>query len=103
MAGPPVERRGRRRAEARRPAVMTGWISRGLAVVIAIAGVIDPAVTTMRPVRPTVSILSANEGDAAHQALTARVERALGRRFAVARAFLPDTAAVVVSGSRLPD
>lgn len=73
---------------------------RAVAIAIALAAAVDPAVTTMRPVRPVVSVVAAEP--ARDGALAARVAAELAGAFTVLPAPFADAAAVVVVGERVP-
>ena len=75
---------------------------RTLAIAIALAGVVDPAVTSARRVRPTVAVIDTAPAEGAGAGLADRVARRLEDRFLVVRAAAPNAAAVVVAGDRLP-
>ena len=72
---------------------------RGLGIAIAIAGVIDPPVTSMRRTQPTVALVSS---DAADSSLVDRVERELAPAYTIVRGPFEGAAAVVSVGDRLP-
>jgi hypothetical protein len=72
---------------------------RGIAIAIAIAAVIDPAITSRRAERPTVAVVAASARDSS---LALRVAAALEKRFIVVRAPFPGAAASVVVGDNLP-
>ncbi len=72
-----------------------------LAVLIAIAAVIDPQVTTLRRNRPLLSVV---DGDGMRDSVVARdVERALRSRYSVIRAPLSNASGTVLIGDRLPN
>ena len=75
---------------------------RTLAIAIALAGVVDPAVTSARRVRPTVAVIDTAPAEGAGAGLADRVARRLEDRFLIVRAAAPDTAAMVLAGDRLP-
>ncbi|HUF49493.1 MAG TPA: hypothetical protein VMN60_01585 [Longimicrobiales bacterium] len=85
------------RAAMRQP-MNAARMLRWLAVAIAIAALLDPAVTTRRRVNAVVAIVSDAQRD---HALADRVERELGR-FTTVRAPLATAAATVFVGSNLP-
>ena len=73
---------------------------RWMAVAIALAAVIDPAVTTARSARPEVAVVAV---DSARDAdLADRVARELGERFTVIPASFSPAGATVIVGARLP-
>ena len=80
--------------------MMARMLLRGAATLIAIAGVIDPAITSDRRVPALVSVVAAGSGS---QALEDRVTRALGDRFSIVRGGATGAAAVVSIGDRVPD
>jgi hypothetical protein len=70
-------------------------------VLIAVAAVIDPQVTTVRRDRPLLSVV---EGDATRDSVVARdVERALRSRYSLIRAPFSSASGTVLVGDRLPD
>jgi hypothetical protein len=79
---------------------MTPHLLRGGAVVIAIAGVIDPALTTQRRVRPDVAVVAADTIE--DRALAERVARTLRNDFRILRVPFAGAAASVVVGRTLP-
>jgi hypothetical protein len=80
--------------------VTISTLLRSAALVVAIAGAIDPVVSASRRDRPVVSVLTASRRDAA---LADRAASALGRNFTVARRPDAGATAVVVVGDRAPD
>lgn len=76
-------------------------VFRWVAVAIVVAGVIDPAVTTLEPFPPTVSVRVSGE-DPADSALADRVADVLERRATVVRGPSATAAAVVAVGDRVP-
>lgn len=74
-------------------------VLRALAITIAIAAAIDPAITSNRAVRPVVSVTAV---DARDSSLASRVVGALSKRFTVVRAPLSTADASVLVGSHLP-
>ena len=79
---------------------MTTRVLRAVAILIALAAVIDPAVTSMRTPRPEIAVVAGEAS--ADRDLAARVGRELGERFTVIHAPFAAAAATVVVGSRLP-
>ena len=79
---------------------MTPGALRLLAVAIAVAAAIDPAVTSTRSARPEVAVVAADSVRDAD--LADRVARELGERFTVIPAAFPPAAATVLVGTRLP-
>ena len=86
------------RATASSPLVARGL--RAAAIVIALAGVIDPAVTSMRRTRPEVAVVS--DAGVEGRALVARVADRLDGLFTVIAAPFGGAAGTVLVGSRLP-
>jgi hypothetical protein len=79
---------------------MTARIWRNLAILIAVAGAVDPAVTSSHRVKPDVAVIGAGgPGDAA---LADRIVRQLSSSFTVVRGPFTGAAAVVAVGDRLP-
>jgi hypothetical protein len=79
---------------------MTARVLRPIALLIAIAAVVDPAITTNRTSRPDIAIVAADtERDAV---LAERVGRELSRSFNVIPAAFAGAAASVVVGTHLP-
>jgi hypothetical protein len=76
-------------------------VLRALAVLIAVAAVIDPQVTTLRRHRPLLSVV-AGDGDR-DRALASDVERALRGRYSLVRAPLSTASGTVLVGDRLPE
>ena len=76
-------------------------VLRATAVTIAIVGVIDPAMTSMRRTRPEVAVIAANAGD--DRLLAARVAEQLEDAFAVIDGPFGGAAATVMVGAALPD
>lgn len=74
---------------------------RAAAFVIAVAAVVDPALTTSRSSRPTVAVVTADS--ATGSPLVTRVVQALDRRFTVVRGRLDAAAATVLVGRAVPD
>ena len=80
--------------------MMVARVLRGMAILIAIIAVIDPAVTSTRMTRPEVAIIP---GDSSRDAaLAQRVSREIGERFTVIPALFTPAAATVLVGTRLP-
>lgn len=76
------------------------WIARSIALAIIIAGIVDPAITIARRVKPVISIVTADSlGNAA--ALGA-VQQRLADRTTPVIGHVPGATAQVVVGSRLP-
>lgn len=73
---------------------------RGIAVIIAVLGVIDPAVTSQRSTKPEVAVLSVNT--ASDSALNRRVSAQLAKNFTVMHAPFAAAAATVLVGSHPP-
>jgi hypothetical protein len=73
---------------------MTGRTLRGLAMLIALAGVIDPVVTSHEPVRPVIALSAAGAADDTAR----RVRAELGGRFHAAPGPVADAAAIVAVG-----
>lgn len=78
----------------------TGPALRALAIVIAIAGVVDPAVTSTRASKPNVAVLAADARR--DSALADRVAQTLEKRFSVYRTTFPAADATVIVGDRVP-
>ena len=74
------------------------WLARVAAIVIAVAGFIDPAITTERRVQPEIAVISAGGDDAR----AADLADELGERFTVIRAPFDKAAATVLVGDQLP-
>jgi hypothetical protein len=74
-------------------------VLRGMAIAIAIAALIDPAITSRRAERPAVAIVAASERDSS---LALRVASALEKQFIVVRAPFAGAAASVIVGDNLP-
>lgn len=70
------------------------------AIAIALAGVVDPALTTTRTIRPEISVVAVESSTDA--TLAARVAEELGERFTVIPAPFAAGAATVLVGTRLP-
>jgi hypothetical protein len=79
---------------------MVAIVLRWLAVVIAIAGVIDPAIPGARRARPEIAVVAVNQG--ADADLASRVARELGSAFTVVPGAYAGAAATVVVGERIP-
>ena len=77
---------------------MTPTLLRGLAILIAFAGAIDPAVTSERRTKPEVSIVAAHEND--HE-LARQVADTLSGDFTIVRGPYTAAAAVVAVGETL--
>lgn len=84
----------------RAPTLTAGRALRALAVVIALLGAVDPAITSSRRSRPVVSVVAAEPGR--DSALAARVARVLTAGFAVIPAPFPRAEATVLVGEALP-
>src|SRR5262245_28993121 len=76
-----------------------GVTLRGAAILIALAGAIDPSVTSNRIGKPNVAVVAADAGDSA---LADRVAGSLAKRFTVSRAPSSAVDASIVVGDRLP-
>jgi hypothetical protein len=74
------------------------WL-RGIAILIALAAALDPAITSTRRTRPDVSLVM---GDAADAGLGDRIARSLGSVATVIRAPFPAANATVIAGERIP-
>ena len=72
---------------------------RGVAIAIAIAAAIDPAVTSSRTAKPTVAVVAVHARDSV---LAGRVANNLEKRFAVVRAPFAAANASVIVGDNLP-
>jgi hypothetical protein len=81
--------------------VQTRRILRAVAIAIAIAAVVDPAVTSRRDAKPDVVVVAADS--ARDGAVANDVAERLGHSFTVARGALSGAAASVVVGRTLPD
>lgn len=97
--------RGRSMAEAARrtPSPLPRWplALRLVAVLIAVAAVIDPQVTTVRRDRPLLSVV---DSDGKRDSVVARdVERALRGRYSLVDASLSSASGTVLVGDRLPE
>ena len=79
---------------------MTSGLLRGIAIVIALAGLIDPAVSSTRRARPEVSLIASPA--LADAAIVERVADALVPRFTVVRGPSFGAASVVAVGDVLP-
>ena len=77
---------------------MTPKLLRGLAILIAIAGAIDPAVTSERRTKPEIAIVAAHEKD---DELARQVADTLSRDFTIVRGPYTAAAAVVAVGETL--
>jgi hypothetical protein len=77
-----------------------GAVLRSAAIVIALAGAMDPALTSSRIGRPTVAVVAADPIDSA---LADRVVRSLAKRFTVSSAVSSAVDASIIVGDRLPD
>ncbi len=75
-------------------------VLRGLAILIAVAGVIDPSVTASRRQKPTVSVVTSDTP--ADLDLANQVIRSLEEKFSVVRGPFTGASAAVVVGTRLP-
>ncbi len=76
-------------------------VLRGVAVAIAIAAAIDPAITSTRRTRPLIAVVAADAiGDSG---LVTRVRRELDASFTVVPAALDVAAGTVLIGDRVPD
>lgn len=75
-------------------------VLRGVALLIAVLGVIDPSVTSNRAAKPEISVLAVNSE--ADSALARRVTQQLGRAFTVMNAPYAASAATVFVGSHVP-
>ena len=76
-------------------------VLRTLAIVIAIAAVIDPSITSARRRRPVLTVMAADA--ARDSALVGQVRRQLERQFEVLQSPLPTAVGTVLVGDRLPD
>ena len=77
---------------------MTPKLLRGLAILIALAGAIDPAVTSERRTKPEIAIVAAHEKD---DELARQVADTLSRDFTIVRGPYTAAAAVVAVGETL--
>ena len=85
-------------------------VLRAIAIVIAVLGLIDPAVTSNRTERPLLALVdasaasgAANAGDArASHVLVERTRTLLARDFTVVSAPFANASGTVVVGDRLP-
>ena len=77
---------------------MTPKLLRGLAILIALAGAIDPAVTSERRTKPEIAIVAAHEQD---DELARQVADTLSRDFTIVRGPYTAAAAVVAVGETL--
>jgi hypothetical protein len=77
---------------------MTPKLLRGLAILIALAGAIDPTVTSERRTRPEIAIVAADEKD---DELARQVADTLSRDFTIVRGPYTAAAAVVAVGETL--
>ena len=75
-------------------------VLRGLAILIAVAGVVDPAITSNRASKARVAVVATD--NSRDSALARRASRSLGKRFMVIDAPLSATDATVLIGDRLP-
>lgn len=74
---------------------------RAIAITIAIAAAIDPAITTRRTTRPDIAVIAADA--TRDSALAARVARVIGKSFTVTPAQFAAAGATIVVGDRIPD
>src|SRR5437763_6986887 len=73
---------------------------RALAILIALAGVVDPAVTALHTTKPIVAVVAGDQrGDSAG---AGRVARALAKDFIVTPGPFPRADATVLAGDHLP-
>jgi hypothetical protein len=79
-------------------AAFTG--ARWIAIAIALLGVIDPAVTTMRPVRPEVAVVAADPRDSS---LARRIAGRLEDDYEVIPASFANAAATIIVGDAMPE
>lgn len=75
---------------------------RAAAILIALAGLVDPAMTSSRPIRRTVSVITPQGPDDVTAQFADRVARDLAANYDVARTTVPGAAAVVSIGDRVP-
>jgi hypothetical protein len=73
---------------------------RALGIAIAVAAVIDPAVTSRRVTKPDVVVITSDSGR--HESLAGDVARAIGKSYTVARGPLSGAAATIVVGRAEP-
>ena len=73
---------------------------RGIAILIAIFAIVDPAITSMRSSKARVAVIA---GDRTNVALAARVSRSLEKTFTVVQAVPAASDAAVLVGETLPD
>ena len=71
-----------------------------LAILIALAGVIDPTMTSLRATRADIAIVSVSTADSA---LVRRIAERLDNRYTVVRGDFPAAAATIIVGSSIPD
>ena len=76
------------------------FVLRAVGIAIAIAAIVDPAITTRRAVRPVVQLIAADSARDAR--LVDRVARAIDERFTVARSPIAGASATIVVGDRIP-
>ena len=79
---------------------MVPMMLRGIAVIIAVAAVIDPAVRSARRTRPLLSVVAVDS--VRDRALLSQVTRALDARYTIVRAPLGVAAGTVLVGDRPP-
>src|SRR5580765_7114632 len=75
---------------------------RAAATLIALAGLVDPAITSPRAIRRTVSVVTAPGPDDGTARFADRVAHDLGATYDVLRSSVPGAAAVIAVGDRLP-
>jgi len=78
-------------------------VLRTLAILIALAGVVDPAITSPRAVRRMVAVVTPHGPDLATAQFADRLARDLSATFDVVRTPVSGAAAVVAVGDRLPE
>src|SRR5262245_18801949 len=79
---------------------MTPRLLRALAVIIAIAGAIDPSLASTRRIKPPIAVVSTSAP--ADMQLADRLSRELASVFGVVRGPLAGAAAVISAGDHLP-
>lgn len=82
---------------------MPQWLPllcRSVAILIAVAAVVDPSVESLRRTRPVVSLVTADS--VRDHALSESIANTLARRFTVVRGILPGAEATVMVGSDFP-
>jgi hypothetical protein len=80
--------------------MLAATVARWLAIAIAVLGVVDPTLTSMRATRADIAIVTTTPADSA---LAARLAGRLDDRYNVVRGGWPNAAATVVDGNVLPD